>query len=63
MTQTAKAAERGYTECYEADCAACTILIMVRPDTDLDGRFTAFEIECCEFVCINGWLWSFTPLH
>jgi hypothetical protein len=49
----------GYTQEYMAECTACDLHIFVKPDTDLDGQFKAYDADNCEFVRLNGWLWSF----
>ena len=53
------AALAGYTEQYLASCAGFDLHISVRPDTDLDGRFRAFDHDAQEFIAVNGWLFSF----
>jgi len=58
MTRETAAHCEGFTERYEADCAAFNLTILIRPGTDLDDTFTAFDPECCEYVRISGWLWT-----
>ena len=48
-----------YTEELEAYCPECDMLIRVKPGTDLDGTFKAWDVETEEFVTINGWMWKF----
>lgn len=48
-----------YTEQYLATCDEYELLILVKPGTDLDSRFKAWDVDCQEFIYINGWLWTF----
>lgn len=49
----------GYTEEYEAHCTDYDLFLLVKPGTELDDTFTAWDIEAQEFIRVNGWLWSF----
>lgn len=49
----------GYTREVYAICDQHEGLFLIRPDTDLDGRFRAWDMDNQEFVAINGWLWTF----
>jgi len=49
----------GYTEGFIADCGQHDLHILVKPDTDLDSTFKAWDADNQEFIRINGWLWSF----
>jgi len=33
--------------------------LFIKPGTDLDSRFRAYDADECEFVAINGWLFDF----
>jgi len=49
----------GYTVELFAKSEACSMPILVKPCTDLDGRFRAWDMDAQEFVFIHGWLWTF----
>lgn len=49
----------GYTEAYYADGDTHSGSILVKPDTDLDGRFRPFCLEEYEIIQMNGSLGSF----
>lgn len=53
----------GYTEEYLADCDMASCQILVRPGTDLDSTFKAYDADNCEMLRINGWLWTFEPAY
>lgn len=53
-----KAMARGYTREVWAECADHTLNLLVQKDIDLDGRFVAFDLDECEFLRVNGWLFS-----
>jgi len=36
----------------------CELHLFVQPDADLDGRFKAYDADECEFIAVNGWLFS-----
>lgn len=48
-----------YTEEYMACCEAHDLFIMVKPGTDFDSAFKAWDSDAQEFIRINGWLWTF----
>lgn len=48
-----------YTRQVYATCSTYDLVIMVRPDADLDGTFTAWDEDEHEFIRVNGWLWTF----
>jgi hypothetical protein len=50
----------GFTKEYMAECDIDAFPILVKPDADLDGTFTAWNMDDQEFIRINGWLWTFT---
>ena len=53
---------RGFTETYIADCGDHTLTIKVQAGTDLDSCFTAWDVDSCEAIRINGWLWAFEAI-
>lgn len=51
----------GYTKELIAECASYDLHIFVKPDTDLDTSFRAYDADECEFIRMDGWLWTFEP--
>jgi hypothetical protein len=54
---------QGYTEEVVADNASYTFFLMIKPDTDLDSTFTAWNTDDQEYIRINGWMFSFEWLR
>lgn len=54
----------GFTIGYLASCNGgySSTYILVKPDTDLDNRFKAWDCDNQEFVYINGWLGTFAKV-
>lgn len=52
----------GYTEQFTADCGEYVLNILVKPYTDLDSSFSAWDMDEQEFITINGWLFSFESI-
>ena len=48
----------GFTKEVEANCAQCTLYLLVKPETDLDSRFKAWDTDAQEWIFVNGWLFS-----
>ncbi len=44
-----------------ADCY--DLHISVHPDTDMDGRFIAFDHDAQELIMVNGWLFTFESIE
>lgn len=53
----------GFTVGYLAECDVAIIHILVKPNTDLDSRFKAWNCDDQEWIIINGWLWAFEPTN
>jgi hypothetical protein len=49
----------GYTKELMAYSDGADMFILVKPDTDLDSRFKAWDSDNQEWVYINGWLFTF----
>jgi len=63
MTSSIKTAiAQGYTEPFIADCTEYNLEIMVRPETDMQDTFKAYDLTCDRFVKLNGWLWDFQEI-
>lgn len=52
----------GYTEEVSAFGGAYDLSLLIRPGTDLDATFKAWDMDNQEFIRVNGWLFSFTPV-
>lgn len=52
----------GFTKEYLASCDEADVHIFVKPDVDLDGSFKAYDADECDFIRINGWLWTFEEI-
>jgi hypothetical protein len=35
-----------------------TLFLLVKPDTDFDGTFKAWDMDEQEFIRVNGWLFT-----
>lgn len=55
----------GYTEEYmaEPDGPFATLHISVKPGTDFDTCFRAFDHDNQEYIWIKGWRWDFTAIE
>ena len=53
----------GYTEAITADCSQHKLFLLVKPDTDFDDAFRAWDCDAQEFIRVNGWLFSIEPGH
>lgn len=46
----------GFTREIIAESSAVTLYLLIKPDTDLDDRFKAWDTDGQEFIRVNGWL-------
>ncbi len=53
----------GFTVELMASNVAYDLHLFVKPDTDLGERFKAYDADECEFVSVNGWLFSFEKVE
>lgn len=55
---------KGYTRHVMADAEAgmTTLFLLIKPDTDLDSSFKAWDTDQQEWVKVNGWLFTFEQL-
>lgn len=44
-----------YTKLVSIEGGCSGFVALVKPDTDLDDRFKAFDIDNNEWVWVNGW--------
>ena len=61
MTIKSKAAAlaAGYTKELFASSSEVDFYLLVMPDADLDGTFTAWDDDGDELIRVNGWLFVF----
>lgn len=52
----------GYTEQVLAIGPDHELYLLVKPDTDFEDTFRAFDTDNQEWVRVNGWLYQFTAL-
>ena len=53
----------GFTEAWTARGGMEEAFLLVRPGTDFDDRFKAWDCDEQEFIHVNGWLCTFTEGH
>ena len=49
---------QGFTKEVVIENESLTLFLLVRPETDLGERFTAWDADNQEFIRVNGWLFS-----
>lgn len=52
----------GYTKEVMAECDEHSLHLFIKPDTDLDDSFQAYDADNCEFIRVNGWLFTFETI-
>ena len=57
MTENA-ATIQGFTRKVVADCDQYTLFLLVKPETEFDDRFKAWDMDEQEFIIVNGWLFT-----
>ena len=53
-----QAMQQGFTYAVFTENGAYTLELLVKPDADLDGDFIAYDLDCNEFIKVNGWLFE-----
>ena len=53
-----RAVTQGFTEEVTLTNWAHELYLLIKPDTDLDSRFKAWDTDCQEFIYVNGWLFT-----
>jgi hypothetical protein len=48
----------GYTQEVCAFASDVELYLLVKPDTDFDGRFKAWDTDEQEFLLVSGWLFT-----
>lgn len=46
----------GYTQEAEIEIGGTRLFVLVKPKTDFNDRFRAWDMDTQEFIKINGWL-------
>ncbi|MCW1432000.1 hypothetical protein [Novosphingobium sp. JCM 18896] len=54
----ASAIAAGFTKAVIADSSQHTLELLIKPDTDLDGTFEAYDRSENEMLSVNGWLFD-----
>lgn len=49
----------GYTEAIAAYSSTVDLYLLIKPGTELDGTFRAWDTDEQEFIRVNGWLFTF----
>lgn len=58
MLDEARARDDGYTMPVIADCSMHTLELLIKPGTDLDSTFVAYDRDENELLTVNGWLFA-----
>jgi hypothetical protein len=53
----------GYTAEWIGEADDITLYILIKPGTDFDSTFTAWDTDNQEYIRINGWLFCFEPVE
>ena len=51
-----------FTRQVVADNGEFTLILLVKPDTDFDSAFDAWDIDDQEWLTVNGWFFEVTDL-
>ena len=57
----AAAREAGYTQAIIADCSLHTLELLIKPGTELDSTFIAYDRNAAEMIDVHGWNFSIEP--
>lgn len=53
----------GFTKAVTAEGGDYVLFLLIRPDTDLDDSFKAWDCDGQEYLRVNGWLFTFEDGH
>jgi len=53
----------GYNKELMAYADDVDLFILIKPETDLDSRFKAWDSDNQEFIMVNGWLFTFEDIE
>jgi hypothetical protein len=54
---------RGFTRYVLAGSDQASLHLLIRPDTDLDSTFRAWDTDGQTWIKVNGWLFSFEDIE
>jgi hypothetical protein len=54
---------RGFTRYVLADSDQVSLHLLIKPDTDLDSTFRAWDTDEQTWIKVNGWLFSFEDIE
>jgi hypothetical protein len=57
------ATARGFTRYVLADSDQCGLYLLIKPDTDLDSTFRAYDTDEQTWIKVNGWLFTFEDIE
>jgi hypothetical protein len=57
------ATSRGFTRYVLADCDEASLHLLIKPDTDLDSTFRAWDTDAQAWIKVNGWLFTVEDLE
>jgi hypothetical protein len=50
-----------YTDSVTVSNAEYDLFLLIKPDTELDGTFVAYDLYAEQFITVNGWLFHIEP--
>jgi hypothetical protein len=53
-----RAVLEGYTQEVHLSAALCDLYLLVKPGTDLNSQFKAWDTDEQEFISVSGWLFT-----
>ena len=53
----------GFTKEVQASSDSMDLFLLIQPDADLDGSFKAWDMDCQEWIMVNGWLFSIEEVN
>jgi hypothetical protein len=54
---------RGFTRHVLATSDGCDLFLLIKPDTDLDSTFRAWDTNEQTWIKVNGWLFSIEDIE
>lgn len=62
VTTKAQASEAGFTREVIAVSLGQELNLLIKPETDVDTEFEAFDLDALEMVTVSGWLGVFNDV-
>lgn len=56
------AVSQGFTKEVMGEGGEFNLFLQVKPDTDFDSTFKAWDTDAQEWIRVNGWLFEFSNL-